>query len=539
MSTNVGRLRVRVLCVLFVLVLGAPVFSSMWNSENSIEHFLMVVGSTNGPITIMQPSSWYMLIDEPGYYRLDEDIINCTAECCIYITASDVVLDGAGHLVDSGGSASYGVYVYNATNVVIKNLRLSDWSEYGVYASFSNNTQIDSNTIWNCTYGIYLTDSDNCEISNNIIENSSWCGIHINAAWYPEVNNNTVKGSYYIGISVEFSRWCEIANNTIISNENGLYIHYCTGAKIHSNIILDNYGEGLHLDNSDECSIYNNTIERNSNVGLWVDDSANNEISWNVIRQNDKGIWLYFSERNRLYCNTIENNTFCGLELYNSQNDEIFANNIIDNFEQYEISESSSTLYSSEPIMYSYRGQIYTNHTGNYWSDYNGTDTNGDGIGETPYGPDKYPLVGIVGEEIKILIDRTPPVIEIISPSNNSILNTTRVTIVWRGSDDLSGIDHYEIYVDDVLVNDSIPAGQNNYTLTLGEGKHTIEIKAIDKAGNEAICRVVITIRTSTTTGTTKPAEEEERGIPPYAIVVVIVLAMAITATVLLKRTKS
>ena len=52
---------------------------------------------------------------------------------------------------------------------------------------------------------------------------------------------------------------------------------------------------------------------------------------------------------------------------------------------------------------------------GNYWNNYNGTDTNGDGIGDTPYAidannMDNYPLVApfIVSPSPKPQLDHFP-----------------------------------------------------------------------------------------------------------------------------------
>ena len=54
---------------------------------------------------------------------------------------------------------------------------------------------------------------------------------------------------------------------------------------------------------------------------------------------------------------------------------------------------------STTPIKYTYSGKTYTGYMGNYWSNYNSTDANSDGIGDTPYvlpdnlGTDNYPLM--------------------------------------------------------------------------------------------------------------------------------------------------
>jgi PKD repeat protein len=53
---------------------------------------------------------------------------------------------------------------------------------------------------------------------------------------------------------------------------------------------------------------------------------------------------------------------------------------------QYMISSNTGEIYNtSTPVTYTYRGASYTGYLGNYYSDYNGTDSNGDGVGEDPF----------------------------------------------------------------------------------------------------------------------------------------------------------
>jgi hypothetical protein len=81
-----------------------------------------------------------------------------------------------------------------------------------------------------------------------------------------------------------------------------------------------------------------------------------------------------------------------------------------------------------------------------------------------------------------ISIDKTPPSLS-FGESEGRVLAINYTTVSWISSDELSGIDHFEISVDSGAFSSNGNTTSMNL-LDLENGEHTIIVRAVDEAGN-------------------------------------------------------
>jgi parallel beta-helix repeat protein len=172
-----------------------------------------------------------------------------------------------------------------------------------------------------------------------------------------------------------FADWVNI-NSFTIQNSGGLGDD--AGIDIRSNYSnikdtnISNNQYGITLTSSDHNNISNNNISLNILYGIYLDSgSNNNSISWNIISDNDYGFSLKGATINKIFGNRVMNNqrgiyTCCGSVK------NMFYYNIFKKNNEFNAFDSSNNQWNY-------------GSTGNYWDDYTGVDSDGDGIGDIPY----------------------------------------------------------------------------------------------------------------------------------------------------------
>jgi parallel beta-helix repeat protein len=294
------------------------------------------------------------------------------------------------------------VVIVNCSRITIQNLKLVK-NMQGIVLAYTDNSIIAGNNITGNYEGICLTSSNyNCINESNIMASNLLEGVLLHSS-----SNNSLTG------------------NSMTKSSRGIELDKSNCNTINWNILTDN-NEGISLfDSSNYNTISDNNIATGKIEGIWLYDSSNNSIYRNNLTSNNHGIRLYnYSSDNTLTQNWLANNN-AGIILSEFSNHNSIYHNNLNNVDQ---------VYMFDNLSINDWDDGYPSG-GNYWSDYNGTDANNDGIGDTPYvidanNTDNYPLMGMFSEfNVSLPYDKTENV-TIISNSTVSNLGL----LIWLSS---------------------------------------------------------------------------------------------------------
>lgn len=351
---------------------------------------------------------------EGNYTSIQQAIYNASAGDTIYVHSGvyneNIFISSSTHSIRLIGENREET-VINSTDESIAAIEI-----------LGENCTVENFTIINAgekaTSVISISYTSNVKLINNTIIGANHTGLYMFFSTNVTLIGNSIKGGgiNIIGSSLENWNTHNITNNTL----NGKVLYYL---KDLSGFTLSSKEAGqIIMVNCTNCRIKDMEVS-GSDYGIIIAFSSYNVIEDCHFHDNRYGIFIHKSKDNTIQDNTVENNRY-GIFVTHSSYNEI-KDNLIKSNQIYGCSlccgSFYNTLYLNNFTMNglnardtSIFNKWYHKKIGNYWSDYNGTDSNQDGIGDIPYVisvnenktvEDKYPIVSF--EKVKSL-NQTP-----------------------------------------------------------------------------------------------------------------------------------
>jgi len=277
-------------------------------------------------------------------------VITIAADSCVLKgvvvehSGTMLVNEDAGILIKSNGNriedtrlrdVLFGIYLYQVEHNIVANNHIVGRAQLelgergsGIHIWNSKRNTFIGNTITDARDGFYIQNASHLIIEHNEVFNVRY-GLH-----YMYADSNAFLG------------------NKFHDNVAGAAIMYCKGITMRRNVFRHNRGFASFGILFQDCHglVADSNIISDNVVGMFFEASTDNQFHHNVIARNDVAL--------QMFQNSI-NNTFA-------------ENNFIHNLNPLTIVGKRTETHWSE------------NGRGNYWTQYDGYDLDGDGVGDVP-----------------------------------------------------------------------------------------------------------------------------------------------------------
>jgi nitrous oxidase accessory protein len=303
----------------------------------------------------------------------------------------NIVLDRAVQLVGVGRPLIHGLGRMSVVTVTADHCAVRGFAiehsggmlvdeDSGILLKSSNN-RIEDNQLSDVLFGIYLLESDHNYISGNTIHGrplrdlgDRGSGIHIWNSSYNVLEGNTIFETRD-GMYLQNAYHSTIRDNRVHNLRYGLHYMYSDDNDFEGNLFYNNVA-GAAIMYSKRIRLRHNAFLHNrgfASYGILFQSDDDCVAEENIIADNVVGVFMEALQQSTFRRNLIAGND-TALKVFSSATDNLFEmNNIVENLSPIEVIGSRTNTQWNGP------------GAGNYWSDYEGFDLNGDGIGDVPY----------------------------------------------------------------------------------------------------------------------------------------------------------
>jgi parallel beta-helix repeat protein len=299
-------------------------------------------------------------------YVFADNLLNHTLE----VQCDNIVIDGAGFTL-KGVGVNAGVTLSGRKNVTIKNLDIRNYV-VSVWLNQSSNNVISGNSMLTFMNVILDSSSDNQITGNNITSQDTGYGygVQLNSG---SSKNSILRNSFTdagIGVRAIDGEYNLISENCFIRGGTSVLVKgdnniISKNAMVNGRTGISLTGPALHN------TIFGNTITGTSKCGIKLYWGSSNTFHENYVANCAVGVTLGFDSE--FPDRKVEDNVF-------------YHNSFVNNTQDVSIGCVPDSNFWSK------------GEKGNYWSNYSGIDSDGDGVGDTAYiidenNRDHYPLM--------------------------------------------------------------------------------------------------------------------------------------------------